>query len=206
MLGATPGQLGQALKELQVDSHRGVRIYNCLASMRKSFTCPMFLKTRSGWTSPGWMFTGFVLSYRVMVWWICVITNAGWEWKAAVLSLDNWCALRARGAFARARVFGSTSAPLPLAILSGPHEKPILPVQSIMSCCSLHFLYVFQYRLFQNHPRWPAQLTKLYWSELEPSSPISVMAEEEPELVLKWNTCWFKFLTVSYATPSLTWL
>lgn len=69
----------------------------------------------------------------------------------------------------------------------------------------LTFPCIFQHRPVQNHAELASQLTELYWFVLEPASHHRTSQNRNQ----RWSspqTCWFKFLPVSRATPLLIWL
>lgn len=119
------------------------------------------------------------------------------EGKVAVPTPGNWRALCARGAFVSVRVYRAASSSVPS---SRGYENSILLARSTVSSCSFHFPSAFQQRVFQNSPRFPAQLsfTGLNWNQTDQAW------QKRSQNWSSAETHWFKFLSVPQAAPSLS--
>lgn len=112
--------------------------------MRKSFfTCPVF-QIKYSW--------GLLLHTEL---WPDNITKVG---RREGCCAHPWCVLCAQGVFVSVRIYRATSLPVPQSILSWPQEISSSSQEHHVILLLL-FPSAFQQRLFQNSPRFPAQLS-----------------------------------------------
>ena len=178
----------QTMLKLEGESQRGVRIFNFLASVRKSFQCSCkqsLIELLQVECLQDLLFhierrSDACISLQIVdrnEWFVCssLVTVVPYVRDKC---LSQW-------------VYGITSC-------QSLCPFPMIPCEAHSSNPQYHVILLLHCHVssstFQNHPVLPDQFSELYWSILEPASPISVMAEQEPEVELNWKSHWSKFL------------